>query len=89
MNDSAYYLYMIRCRDQSLYTGIALNVDTRFSEHQQQGPKCAKYLRGKGPFELVYSVLIGNKREALQAELRVKKMKKIDKEAMIAAENNK
>jgi hypothetical protein len=40
---------MIRCADNSLYTGITIDLDRRFAEHQSQGKKCAKYLKGKSP----------------------------------------
>ena len=44
-----WYLYMVRCRDGNLYTGIATDVARRFADHQAN--KGAKYLRGKGRLE--------------------------------------
>ncbi|MCP4054868.1 MAG: GIY-YIG nuclease family protein, partial [Mesoflavibacter sp.] len=46
--------YIIRCNDSTLYTGITLDVARRYKEHQGQGRRCAKYLKGKLPLELVY-----------------------------------
>ena len=40
-----YYIYVLRCEDNSLYTGIASDWKKRFEEHQSQGKKCAKYTR--------------------------------------------
>ena len=61
---------MVRCREGTLYTGIATNVARRFSEHQNNGNKAAKYLRGRGPLELVLEKALGtNKRVALSLEL--------------------
>lgn len=75
---------MIRCGDGSLYTGITTDVDRRFAEHAKQGPKCAKYLRGRGPFELAYSQSIGSKQDALRKELEIKRLSKIEKEKLVA-----
>ena len=70
---------MLRCGDGSLYTGIATDVDRRFSEHDSQGPKCAKYLRGRLPLEVVYQKDIGTRSEASKEELRLKKLSRTEK----------
>ena len=77
---SIWHLYILRCADQTLYTGITTNVERRFAEHSAQGPKCAKYLRGKTPLKLVYSETVGNRSEALKRELAVKALPKEEKE---------
>jgi putative endonuclease len=82
---STWFLYMIRCADNSLYTGITIDIDRRFAEHQSQSPKCAKYLRGRGPLELVLTTPVGSKSAASQLELRLKKCSKATKEKLIAA----
>ena len=46
-------VYLVRCSDNSLYTGIATDVARRFAEHQAQGPKTARYLRGRAALTLV------------------------------------
>lgn len=74
-----YSVYMVRCRDGSLYTGIATNVSRRLSEHED-GRKGAKYLRGKGPLQLVYQRRIGDRSLASQIEHRIKKMPTIEKQ---------
>ena len=74
MSDSIWSVYIIRCGDGSLYTGIATDVNRRFSEHSEQGPKAAKYLRGRLPLELVYRKEIGNRSEASKEELRIKRL---------------
>lgn len=79
----SWYLYMIRCRDDSLYTGISIDVERRFAEHTEQGDKCAKYLRGKGPFKLEFQVEVGTKSEATKLELLVKKLPKLEKELIV------
>ncbi len=74
MNESRWSVYIIRCGDGSLYTGIATDVDRRFGEHVAQGPKAAKYLRGRLPLEIVYRREIGSRSEASKEELRIKRM---------------
>jgi putative endonuclease len=81
---STWWLYMIRCADNSLYTGITIDIDRRFAEHQSQGKKSAKYLRGKGPLELVFTTPVGTKSEASQLEVRVKGCSKRVKERIVA-----
>lgn len=74
MNESCWSVYIIRCGDDSLYTGIATDVERRFGEHVSQGPKAAKYLRGRLPLKIVYRKEIGSRSEASREELRIKRM---------------
>lgn len=76
-------VYMIRCGNHSLYTGIAIDVQKRFQEHTSQGPKCAKYLRGKLPLALVYTSIAGTRSDALKEENRLKSLTKTEKEKLI------
>jgi DNA-3-methyladenine glycosylase I len=69
-----WWVYIIRCKDNSLYTGISNSVDKRFQEHSSQSGKCAKYLRGRAPLKLVFQHEIGSKSEALKAEAAIKKL---------------
>jgi putative endonuclease len=72
-------VYLLRCADGSLYTGIATDVSRRLAEHAE-GEKGAKYLRGRGPLELVFHQEIGDRGLALKVEHRVKRLPKADKE---------
>ena len=76
-----WYVYIIRCRDSSLYTGIATDVDSRLAEHRAN--KGAKYLRGRGPLKLVLKKRIGNRGRALKVERKLKCLPKHQKEALI------
>ncbi|MDH3254669.1 MAG: GIY-YIG nuclease family protein, partial [Acidobacteriota bacterium] len=76
-----WYLYLIRTRDGALYTGIATDVERRLAEHEQGTG--SKYLRSRGPLELVYRARIGARALALQVEARIKKLPKRDKEALV------
>ncbi len=79
-----WYLYLIECKDKSLYTGITTDVKARFKVHCEGGPTAAKYLKGKGPLKLVFQKKIGTKSQALKAELAVKKLKVSEKRRLIA-----
>lgn len=82
MNKDNWSLYLIRCKDNSLYTGITTDVTRRFSEHTE-GKTGAKYLRGKGPLSLVFHKVVGNRSEASKMEIKVKKLSKSEKEKLI------
>ncbi|MGJ8642831.1 MAG: GIY-YIG nuclease family protein [Luteolibacter sp.] len=86
MGESVWWVYMLRCGDGSLYTGIATDVDRRFSEHESQGMKCAKYLRGRLPLEIVFRREIGTRSEASKEELRLKKLSRREKLALVQAD---
>lgn len=79
-----WYLYLLRCRDGSLYTGITTDVTRRFAEHQGNGDTGAKYLRGRKPLILVFQKKIGSRGVALAVESRVKKLSKSKKENLLS-----
>lgn len=78
-----WYIYIIRCKNNTLYTGITKDVSRRFKEHQEQSRKCAKYLKGKLPLKLVYSEQLNSREEALSIEKTIKKFTKREKEELI------
>jgi putative endonuclease len=78
-----WYVYIIRCSDESLYTGITTDVARRFAEHQANGRGGSKYLRGRAPLNLVLQTRIGDKGLALKVENRIKKLLRREKEELI------
>ncbi len=78
-----WHLYLVRCHDGSLYTGIATDVARRFAEHQESSSAGAKYLRGRGPLILVFQKKLGSRSLALGVESKVKKLSKAGKEELI------
>ncbi len=78
-----WHLYLVRCRDGSLYTGITTNVARRFAEHQGNSGTGAKYLRGRKPLMLVFQKKLGGRSLALGVERKVKKLSKARKEELI------
>ncbi len=75
-----WFLYILRCRDGSLYTGITTDVEKRFEAHRSG--KGAKYTRGRGPLELVYREECGTHSEALKREIAVKRLSREEKKAL-------
>ena len=80
-----WHLYLVRCRDGSLYTGITTDVARRFAEHQGNNGAGAKYLRGRGPLVLVFQKKLGSRSLALGVESKVKKLSKARKEELVRA----
>ncbi|HSN51658.1 MAG TPA: GIY-YIG nuclease family protein [Woeseiaceae bacterium] len=76
---------MLRCADGSFYTGIALDVARRLEEHAS-GIRGAKYLRGRTPLELVFEQAAGDRAAAQRLEHRVKRLSRIEKEALIGGD---
>lgn len=81
-----WYLYLVRCANGHLYTGVTTDVTRRFSEHQSGGIKSAKYLRGKGPLTLMYQEQVGSHGDALRREIAVKKLSRAQKLILIGSE---
>src|SRR2546426_8707697 len=79
-------VYIVRCSDGALYTGIATDGNRRIAEHAQNKGKGAKYLRGKGPLRLVFVRAIGSKDLALRIESQIKNLPKVQKEELIEQE---
>ncbi|MDH5454626.1 MAG: GIY-YIG nuclease family protein [Gammaproteobacteria bacterium] len=82
MAASEFSLYIVRCANGALYTGIATDVGKRFAEHES-GPRGAKFLRGRGPLQLVFSEVVGDRARATRLEYRVKQLKRTQKLALI------
>ena len=81
MEDKLWYLYILECRDGSLYTGITDDVSRRISQHN--AGKGAKYTRGRGPVILRYQESCASHSDALRRELEVKRMSRQEKLALI------
>jgi putative endonuclease len=79
-----WYVYILRCGDGSLYTGITTDVKRRVEAHDEG--RGAKYTRGRGPFEVVSSVGPFDRSTALRLEIRVKRAAPENKLAVLHAE---
>lgn len=83
-----YYVYMLRCEDNSIYTGITTNIDRRMKEHFKRNDKCAKYTHVHVAKKLESVWKTENRMLASKLEYRIKKLNKKQKEEIIK-ENNK
>ena len=79
--EKSWKLYMLRCGDGSLYTGIAVDVEARLAMHRCG--KGAKYTRGRGPLKLRYRETAADKGAALKRELVIKRLRRQEKMAII------
>jgi putative endonuclease len=84
--DTEYSVYIVRCADDTYYTGIAADVNRRLAEHESS-PRGAKYLKGRGPLQLVYTATVGDRSAASRLEYRIKKLNRADKVALIEGRN--
>ena len=79
---ASWWLYIARCADGTLYTGVARDVAARIAQHD--AGKGARYTRGRGPLCVVLRGRCKTQGEALRLELRVKALPREEKEALIA-----
>ena len=82
MSMAKYFVYMLRCADGTLYTGISTDVERRLDEHNRK--TASKYTRVRLPVELVFQEEAQNRSEALKREAAIKKLTKKQKLSLIA-----
>jgi len=80
-----WHVYMVRCDDRNLYTGISTDVQRRIAEHCTGNGKAAKYTRPFSSIDLVYSIPVGDRGMAAKIECRIKKLPKRDKELIVSS----
>ncbi|MGI6548800.1 MAG: GIY-YIG nuclease family protein [Syntrophomonadales bacterium] len=82
-HEDTYYVYIVKCADTTLYTGMTNNLEARLSKHNLgQG---AKYTRGRRPVSLAYCETVSSISEALRREMEIKKMSRSSKLALVAS----
>lgn len=82
-----YYIYMLRCENNSIYTGITTDVERRMQEHFSQCEKCAKYTLSHKAQKLESVWETENKILASKLEFRIKQLTKKQKEELIVKNN--
>lgn len=80
----SWYVYLVRCADGSLYAGIATNVERRVQEHNGHDTLSAKYTRARRPVTLVYQETVDSRSAALKREHAIKRLSKVEKEALVS-----
>ena len=79
--ETQWYLYILRCKDNTLYTGITTDVEKRLVAHCSG--KGAKYTRGRGPVELVYQEELEDRAAASKREYAIKQLSRAEKLQLI------
>lgn len=79
--ESVWYVYILRCADGTLYTGISTDVEKRLQAHRSG--RGAKYTRSRCPLTLVYREVCGSHSQALKRECRIKSMTRAEKLQLI------
>ena len=78
----SYYVYIIRCNDDTLYTGITNNLQRRIKAHNS-GNGC-RYTKYRRPVKLIHTEECGSRPEALKREAKIKSLKRAEKIALAA-----
>ena len=78
-----YFVYILRCADNTLYTGITIDIERRIKEHNGELPGGAKYTASRQPLTLLYSAEFPDRSTASSEEYRIKKLSRKKKEEMI------
>jgi len=81
----AWYVYILRCQDDSLYTGVCTDLERRVQEHNQCNKKGARYTRARRPVNMVYQEDCENRSEACKREAAIKKLQRKQKLLLINA----
>ena len=82
-NTMDWTIYILKCADDSLYTGVAKNVEKRLHEHNFDDKKAAKYTRSRRPVTLVFSERVKTRSAALKRELQIKSLTRSQKQKLI------
>jgi putative endonuclease len=82
---TAWWVYMLRCADGTLYTGITTDVTRRIAEHNGDGGPGARYTRSRRPVKLVFVEAAASRAEASRREAEIKQLDRARKLALCAA----
>ena len=80
-------VYMLKCNDSSIYTGISNNLKRRLDTHTKGNG--SKYVRTRLPFKLIYTEECLNRSKAIKREIEIKKLDKKNKELLVKLYNKK
>ena len=83
---AVWWVYLLRCADDSLYTGITTNLDRRLAEHNGDGPAGARYTRSRRPVQLAWCEAAASRSEASQREAAIKRLDRARKLALCATQ---
>ena len=83
MQQTNWYVYILRCSDNSLYTGVTTDCERRLHEHNHS-PRGAKYTRARRPVSLAYRETLVDRSSAQKREAQIKRLNATQKAALIA-----
>ena len=89
MTMNSWFIYMVRCSDNSLYTGIAKDVERRILEHNSNDTLGAKYTRARRPVVLVYQEMCESRSTATRREYEIRQLSREHKNNLISREKLK
>jgi len=78
-----WFVYIVRCADNTLYTGIAKDVARRVEEHNSSNLLGASYTRGRRPVALVYAEVVQTRSAAAKREYEIKQMNRQAKDGLL------
>ena len=78
-------VYILKCVDETLYTGVTNDMDKRLAAHESG--KGAKYTKGRGPFTLIYTESFAAKGDALRREIQIKSYSRAQKLLLVTAQD--
>lgn len=81
-DEEQWHLYIVECRDGSLYTGITNDLNRRIAAHNEGTG--ARFTRGRRPVRLIYTEILPDRSAATKRELQIKKLSRAEKLQMIS-----
>jgi len=83
-----WFIYIVRCKDKSFYTGITNNLERRMNQHNTSKSLGSRYARTRRPVKLVFSELTTSRSKALKREAEIKKLSRKEKFDLISYAEN-
>ncbi len=83
-----WFVYMVRCADNSLYTGITNNIERRIDEHNHNNRIASAYVRARRPVVLVYRESHQTRSQATKREYQIKQLSRKEKEILVHTDND-
>ena len=84
MDSKTWFVYILRCSDNTLYTGIALDVNKRLDEHNGINKNGAKYTQSRRPVKLAYQEALKSRSDACKREYAIRRLNKVQKERLVS-----
>jgi len=81
-NEASWYVYILKCADNTLYTGITTDIERRINQHNNDNKLGAKYTRVRRPVKIVHQEKLASRSLAGKREAAIKKLKRVDKELL-------